>query len=117
YQNSPRNTAKLLCTVFIYVDCSVPVQQLRDKLTELLTGHPLWYGQVNVLQLTDFKERTMEIRCLMSCRNSGHAFDLRCYVREQMIDFIKHQFPESLSKTRVSLDSTSTGHVDQQLKM
>ncbi|MCC2598567.1 mechanosensitive ion channel family protein [Sphingobacterium sp. FBM7-1] len=117
FQNWTRNTAEILGTVFIYVDFSVPVQQLRDKLTELLTGHPLWDGQVNVLQVTDFKERTMEIRCLMSCRNSGHAFDLRCYVREQMIDYIKHQFPESLSKTRVSLDSTSTGHVDQQLKM
>ncbi|MNI83707.1 hypothetical protein D3C73_1405470 [compost metagenome] len=79
----------------------MPVQQLRDKLTDLLTGHPLWDGKVNVLQVTDLKEHTMEIRCLMSCRNSGQAFDLRCYIREQMIAYIRNYFPDALSKTRV----------------
>ncbi|MFD2538771.1 mechanosensitive ion channel family protein [Sphingobacterium chuzhouense] len=102
FQNWTRTTAEILGTVFIYTDFTVPVQQLRDKLTELLEGHPLWDRKVNVLQVTDLKERTMEIRCLMSCRNSGQAFDLRCFVREQMIDYIRTQFPESLSKTRVA---------------
>ncbi|WP_240904800.1 mechanosensitive ion channel family protein [Sphingobacterium sp. SGR-19] len=102
FQNWTRTTAEILGTVFIYTDFTVPVQLLRDKLTELLESHPLWDRKVNVLQVTDLKERTMEIRCLMSCRNSGQAFDLRCFVREQMIDYIRTQFPESLSKTRVA---------------
>lgn len=111
FQNWTRTTAEILGTVFIYTDFTVPVAQLREKLTSLLTGHPLWDGQVNVLQVTDFRERTMEIRCLMSCRNSGQAFDLRCYVREQMIDYIQTHFPESLSKTRVAYqEDTKTPH-------
>lgn len=101
FQNWTRTTAEILGTVFIYTDFTIPVQQLREKLTALLAGHPLWDGQVNVLQVTDIREQTMEIRCLMSCRNSGQAFDLRCYIREQMIDYIKSNFPDALSKTRV----------------
>ncbi|PRD48095.1 mechanosensitive ion channel family protein [Sphingobacterium haloxyli] len=102
FQNWTRTTAEILGTVFIYTDFTIPIQQLRDKLTALLTGHPLWDGKVNVLQVTDFKERTMEIRCLMSCRNSGDAFDLRCYVREQMIQYVQSNFPESLAKIRIT---------------
>jgi small-conductance mechanosensitive channel len=105
FQNWTRTTAEILGTVFIYTDFTVPVQKLREKLSELLKGHPLWDGKVDVLQVTDLKQQTMEIRCLMSCRNAGEAFDLRCYVREEMIGFIQTQYPESLAKTRVSLSN------------
>lgn len=101
FQNWTRTTSEILGTVFIYTDFTVPVQLLREKLTTLLTGHPLWDGQVNVLQVTDFKERTMEVRCLMSCRNSGQAFDLRCFIREEMIAYIHTNFPNALARTRV----------------
>ncbi len=101
FQNWTRTTAELLGTVYIYTDFTIPVQNLRDKLTELLTGHPLWDGQTAVLQVTDLKERTLELRCLMSCRNAGQAFDLRCYIREHMIEYIRTSFPESFSKTRI----------------
>jgi len=104
FQNWTRTTAEILGTVFIYIDFTVSVNQLRQKLTELLQQNRLWDGKVNVLQVTDLKERTMEIRCLMSCRNSGEAFDLRCYIREEMINYIRNSFPETLSKTRISID-------------
>lgn len=102
FQNWTRTTAEILGTVFIYTDFTVPVPLLREKFISLLQGHPLWDGNVAVLQVTDLRERTMEIRCLMSCRNSGQAFDLRCYIREQMIDYIRKEFPESLSQIRIS---------------
>ncbi|MEG1026961.1 MAG: mechanosensitive ion channel family protein [Flavobacterium sp.] len=105
FQNWTRTTAEILGTVFIYTDFTIPVQQLRDKLTLLLNGHALWDGQVAVLQVTELRERTMELRCLMSCRNADQAFDLRCYIREHMIEYIRTTFPESLSKTRIVFDN------------
>lgn len=103
FQNWTRTTAEILGTVFIYTDFTVPIDKLREKLTELLHANSLWDGQVNVLHVTDLREQTMEIRCLMSCRNSGQAFDLRCYVREEMIKYIGEHYPGSLSQTRVKL--------------
>src|SRR5690606_20385165 len=99
FQNWTRTTAEILGTVFIYTDFTMNVQALREKLSELLRSNSLWDGKVDVLQVTDFKPEVMEIRCLMSCRNSGDAFDLRCYVREKMIDYIKKEYPDSLSRT------------------
>ena len=45
------------------------------------------------LQVTDAKENTIELRCLISARSAGQAFDLRCEVREQLIDFLQKHHP------------------------
>lgn len=110
FQNWTRTTAELLGTVYIYTDFNVPVQQLREKFALLLAAHHLWDGKVQVLQVTDLKEQTMEIRCLMSCRNAGEAFDLRCYIREEMMNYIQSDFPYSLSKSRIQFDHTKKGN-------
>ncbi|MBK1442405.1 mechanosensitive ion channel [Parapedobacter sp. ISTM3] len=103
FQNWTRTSAEILGTVFIHTDFTVSVDVVRDELTRLLTGHELWDGQVNVVHVTDVKEQTMEIRALMSCRNSGEAWELRCYVREKLIAFLQERYPQSLSRTRVEL--------------
>jgi len=108
FQNWTRTTAEILGTVFIYVDYTIPVANLRQKLTDLLQGNRLWDGKVNVLQVTDLKENTMEVRCLMSCRNAGDAFDLRCYIREEMIHYINAHFPNALSQKRISIIQSSS---------
>ncbi len=104
FQNWTRTSAEILGIVYIYTDYTMPVEPLRQELTRLLHGHSLWDGKVDVLQVTDLKERTMELRALMSCRNSGEAWDLRCYIREKLITFVKQHYPDSIVKTRVELE-------------
>jgi hypothetical protein len=41
----------------------------------------------------------------MSASNSSKAFDLRCYIRENLIDFIQKNFPDSLPKLRASFSA------------
>jgi hypothetical protein len=52
------------------------------------------------LQVTDAKESTIELRCLMSARSAGQAFDLRCEVREQLIDFLQKHHRVALPRQR-----------------
>lgn len=105
FQNWTRTTAEILGVVFIYTDFTLPIEPVRQELSRLLRSNSLWDGKVDVLQVTDFTERSMQIRCLMSCRNSGDAFDLRCYVREHLITFIQNNYPETLARTRIVLES------------
>lgn len=100
FQNWTRTSSELLGTVFLYMDYTVPLQALREKFDSLLSQTPLWDGRAKVIQITDCKERVMEIRALMSARNAAEAFDLRCYIRENLITFIQQNYPESLPKTR-----------------
>ncbi|PHN06858.1 mechanosensitive ion channel protein MscS [Flavilitoribacter nigricans DSM 23189 = NBRC 102662] len=101
FQNWTRTTSELLGTVFLYVDYTFPVEVLRRELTDFLENHRLWDQRVGIVQVTDSKPDVMEIRLLVSATNAGNAFDLRCEVREHMINFIQQEQPESLPKMRM----------------
>jgi hypothetical protein len=50
----------------------------------------------------------MELRCLMSSRNSSMNFDLRCNVREKMTAWIQQNYPDAFPRTRfAALSPTS----------
>ena len=101
FQNWTRTSAEILGTVFLYTDYHVSFDALRKELTRLLESTPLWDKRVNVLQVTDAKEYGVEIRALVSAKDSPTAWDLRVFIREKMIEFIQKNYPESLPRTRV----------------
>jgi small-conductance mechanosensitive channel len=103
FQNWTRVSADILGTVFLYVDYTVPVQAIRDKLQELLDASPLWDRRVGGVQVTGATEHTVEVRALMSATDASKAWDLRCEVREKLIDFIQQHYPEALPRTRAQL--------------
>ncbi len=105
FQNWTRTTADIIGTVFLYTDYTISFDSLRQELTRLLESTPLWDKKVNVLQVTDSKETTVEIRILVSAKDSPTAWDLRVYIREKMIEFIQKNYPESLPRTRVILEN------------
>lgn len=103
FQNWTRNSSEILGTVFLHVDYTLPVEELRNELKNILESTPLWDGRVWRLHVTDAKERTVELRALVSARDSSDAWDLRCLVREKLIEFIQARYPESLPRTRAEL--------------
>jgi small-conductance mechanosensitive channel len=103
FQNWTRISADIMGTVFLYMDYSIPMDELRKEFQRLLESTPLWDKRVSVVQVTDAKEKTIEIRALMSASNSSNAFDLRCFIRENLISFIQKNYPESLPKVRTNI--------------
>jgi len=112
FQNWTRTTSQLLGTVFLYVDYTFPVDELREELNRLLKTTKLWDKRVGVLQVTDSKEHTIELRALMSARNSSDAFDLRCYVRENLLKYITANMPQSLPQSRYQRNEMDLGVAD-----
>jgi small-conductance mechanosensitive channel len=100
FQNWTRETAQQTGAVMLYVDYTTPVAPLRERLGALLEASPLWDRRVNALQVTDAKERTIEVRCLMSAADPGRLFDLRCEIREAMIAFLRDQLSNGLPRER-----------------
>lgn len=103
FQNWTRTTAELLGTVILYLDYNVPVDELRREFQRLLDASELWDKRVGAIQVTDVTENNVQVRALVSALNSGQAFDLRCYIRENLITYIQKNHPESLPKTRMEL--------------
>ncbi|HOE95887.1 MAG TPA: mechanosensitive ion channel [Candidatus Sumerlaeota bacterium] len=103
FQNWTRVSAELMGTVFLYLDYTVPLDKLRAEQTRLLEQDPNWDGRVNVVQVTDAREHTMEVRLLVSAANSGNLWSLRVALREGMLDYIRREFPDSLPRVRAEL--------------
>ncbi len=115
FQNWTRQTANLLGTVFLYVDYTARVDELRAELHRILSGSKMWDGKVWGLQVTNASEHTVEIRCLMSSADSSLSWDLRCEVREKMIAYLQQHYPGSLPRTRAEVSEPVGGEVvDQQ---
>ncbi|MBN2588573.1 MAG: mechanosensitive ion channel [Sedimentisphaerales bacterium] len=124
FQNWTRVSADILGTVFLYADYNVPVEELRKELERLLKETALWDGKVCGLVVTNATEKAVELRALMSASDASAAWNLRCYIREQLIDFIKTKYPKSLPKFRAEMEaptketkrSTSKGKSTQTAK-
>lgn len=104
FQNWTRTSAEIMGTVFIYADYTLPVNEVRKELTKILKKDNNWDGNVNVLQVTNSTEKTIELRVLVSASDSPSAWNLRVNVREKLIEFLQNNYPESLPRTRVSMD-------------
>ncbi len=103
FQNWTHQSADLLGAVMLNVDYSVPVERVRDKLKEIVTGHPKWDGKVANVQVTDTPNNMVQLRALISASNSGNAWDLRCEVREKLIAFLQAEYPHALPRQRAEL--------------
>jgi small-conductance mechanosensitive channel len=99
-QNWTREGSALIGNVMLYVDYHAPVELIRAKFNEIVKQSNKWDGNVAALQVIDLKENSMELRCLMSARSAGTAFDLRCEVREKLVDFLQKEHPEALARWR-----------------
>jgi len=103
FQNWTRESSALIGTAMLYVDPAAPVDRLRAKLEEIARASELWDGKVVNLAVTDLTAEVMEVRCLVSARNAGKTFDLRCEVREKMMAFLRDELPEAFPRRRLAL--------------
>jgi potassium efflux system protein len=103
FQNWTRSSTNLIGAVHVQVDYTFPVEAGRQELRRILDTTSLWDGQVQVLQVTDSKDATLELRLLMSARDAPTAWDLRCYVREKFVEFVRKNYPDSLPRVRAVL--------------
>lgn len=106
FQNWTRTSADIIGSVFLYVDYTVPMEEVRQELYNILEKSPHWDKKVKVLQVTNTTERTVELRALMSAADSPTAWNLRCEVREKLIEFLQKKYPKGLPRTRVELNKS-----------
>ncbi|MDQ6681498.1 MAG: mechanosensitive ion channel family protein [Pseudomonadota bacterium] len=100
FQNWTRRGAELLGTVLLWVDYALPIEPIRAEARRLCEASADWDRRVCGVQVTDTSERSMQLRILVSSASAGQNFDLRCAVREGLVDFIQKSHPEGLPRLR-----------------
>jgi len=104
FQNWTRVSADILGTVYLYADHTVPVDAIRAELQRILEDSEEWDRKVCGLQVTNTSERTVELRALMSAADASLAWNLRCKVREKLVELIQKNYPQCLPRFRAELD-------------
>mgnify|MGYP003133158706 CR=1 FL=1 len=100
FQNWTRKSGTIIGSVYWWLDYRAPVAKMRDKLQEICESTELWDGEVVNLQVSETDKMTIQVRALATASTSPRAWDLRCYIREQMINWLQAEHPEAFPRIR-----------------
>ncbi len=89
FKNLSFANATLLGTVEVMVDPSTPTDLVRGKLLEICKESPDWNGQTAALHVTGATADGMTLRALVAAKDNGRLFDLRAFVREKLLAFLR----------------------------
>ena len=109
FENWTRRTANLMGEVYFFTDFTLDIDALRAEIPAMIASSPLWDGQFQNLQVTDATDRALQLRVLVTARNSGDLFDLRCFVREQVAKYLRDRQPQALPRVRSGAPSDVAG--------
>ncbi|MDH2442909.1 mechanosensitive ion channel [Amnibacterium sp. CER49] len=101
FENWTRTSSQLMQSVELDLDWRVDPGAMRDEMHRILGRTGLWDGRVAVLQVTDAVGGVVRVRILLTAVDAPTLFDLRCFVREEMIRWLHEQAPEALPRTRI----------------
>jgi len=103
FQNWTRRSSELLGSVELDLDFSVRPSEMRAELDRILAGTTLWDGRASVLQVTDAVGGFVRIRVLVTAVDAPTLFDLRCLIREELVEWLHAVQPEALPTSRVRM--------------
>ncbi|GII89185.1 mechanosensitive ion channel protein MscS [Sphaerisporangium siamense] len=102
FENWTRYESRVIGHVLLYVDWSVPVDELRAELYRRLRDHPLWDQKDWSVQVTGVQPNGLvELRALMSASDAPSVWDLKCDMREHLVSYVREKYPEALPRLRV----------------
>jgi small-conductance mechanosensitive channel len=101
FQNWTRKGSELLGAVELDLDWRVSPSAMRDQLTSVVEATQLWDGRVANVQVTDATGGHIRVRLLVSAADAGSLWDLRCLVREEMVEWMQKKSPAALPRNRV----------------
>jgi hypothetical protein len=110
FENWTRTEAALLGSVLFDVDWCLPVPEMREELRRAVESTDLWDGRVSVLQVIEATGHAMQLRALVSAADAPKLWDLRCFVREHLVTWLRDAHPGSLPRMRAEMTSSMPLH-------
>ena len=106
FENWTRRETQLLGTVLFDLDVMTPVKAMRVELQRIVESSDVWDGRTAGLQITDATGGRIEVRAVVSAANSGQLWDLRCEVREALVEWVQNEAPYAMVRTRLEPETT-----------
>jgi small-conductance mechanosensitive channel len=98
FENWSRGDPRMTGTVFFHLDHAAPVDGMRKRLLEILEQTAEWDHRAWGLVVIDTTPTTIQLRALLTAKDASDIFNLRCIVREQLIDWLRCEHPYALPR-------------------
>jgi len=103
-QNWSIKDPKLLAATIIYLDYGADVEKIRNWIKDIVRESEYWNGEGEPgVQVMDFTEKTIKVRALAWAEDPPSAWNLRCEIRENLIDHFREEGLE-FPKFRVEME-------------
>ncbi|MGW2829251.1 mechanosensitive ion channel family protein [Streptomyces sp. NPDC001286] len=102
FENWSRGTPQMTGIVYWHLDHSAPVEEMRDRLRDILRECPAWDGRDYGLAVTDSTPNTIQVRALVTAKDADDIWTVRVRVREQMIRWLNERHPHALPRVNTA---------------
>ncbi|MFI1163806.1 mechanosensitive ion channel family protein [Streptomyces sp. NPDC020801] len=102
FENWSRGTPQMTGIVYWHLDHSAPVEEMRERLRDILRQCPAWDGRACGLQVTDTTPNTIQVRALVTAKDADDIWTVRVAVREEMIRWLGEQHPYALPRVNTA---------------
>lgn len=102
FENWSRASEVLTGPVFLQLAPEARVAPIRAEFERFLDEQPQWDRRTATALMTEARAGSIELRLAMSAATIGQLFELRCAVREHMLDWLRRQQPEALLHAAVT---------------
>lgn len=101
FENWTRKHSQQLGLVELQLDYSAPIDSIRAQVDLLLSGTELWDGRSASVEVSDMTADCQTVRISVSAADSSDLWVLRCYLREQLIQWLVKEVPWALVSRRI----------------
>ncbi|THA65629.1 mechanosensitive ion channel [Streptomyces sp. A0958] len=98
FENWSRGGVQMTGAVFFHLDHAAPIEAMRDQLRDILGECAAWDGRDWSLAVTDTTPTTIQVRAVVTAKDSGDLWTARCVVREQLIGWLRDHHPYALPR-------------------
>ncbi|MFN6934316.1 MAG: mechanosensitive ion channel family protein [Tsuneonella sp.] len=96
FENWSRANEVLTGPVFLQLAPEAEVASIRAEFERFIAEQPQWDRRTATALMTEARAGSIELRLAMSASTISELFELRCAVREHMLDWLQREQPQSL---------------------
>ncbi len=103
FENWSRVSEKLTGPVFLHLDPITEVQPIREEFERYVDAHELFDHRNKSLLVTEAYPESIELRLTISAATISDLWQLRCDLREHMLDWLRMNMPDALIRHRLEV--------------
>ena len=102
FENWSRGGNQMTGIVYWHLDHTAPIEEMRERLRDILRECPAWDGRACGVVVTDSTPNTIQVRALVTAKDADDIWTVRVTVREQMLDWLCRKHPYALPRVNTA---------------